>query len=1764
MLPCGSAFNLSRTKAKIVSLIKQKEKKQFMKKKILGLDIGTNSIGWALIEKDGIKNEGNIIGMGSRIVPMDDNREFEQGQPVTRNAIRRMARGMRKGNHRYKNRRNKLIYVLDKLGLLPIYLEFGYESKDENGKKILIENRFPPAEKLQSLYLKPIRKGIKHLTAKQIFELKIKGLNNLISDYDLGKIIYQYNQKRGYSGGGGEEEKDAKTKSKERKDEYKIEYRTLKIENIEPVYQTEIFKHGKGKNKKETRVNKYFIEFTNLDGGEVFTGYSYYPLEKETTYEIEFIPSHQNKSKGVINIPNADYRFETNSDDLKLLTVRINTCEKAQELKKIGKKFYPLYSVTFNEIDLPENEKLGIGPIALSDLDKKDFEIGKEVEVECRITIDEKGDIKKVVYATPNKTNWRKQMESIEKEITKKQKEIGKDQEGRNKYFLSHYFLERFEKDDRKQWFRVKENVILRKRYKEEFEAIWNKQLELNPRLKENVSNTQLLKEVVEYVFPGKSKSQEDLRNKALEEGFKYLIKEMIIYYQRPLKPQSHTISSCQYETDRIIDPNDPEKKRLIPKHPVLPVSHPLYQEFRIWDQINRIYIEVKQPEGSKRKYKKRLLTIEERKRIYETLHKQKEINFNKLVELLDIPSKRTEKKDNKRIVVFDDFIKGLHVKRSIKGNETLYEIRKLFGTELFEQIFGAQMVPYRSENFFKLWSLLFNQYGNEVDLDDPRVMQIRQLITDEIKRFNIEKTEDEFETLLKNLAAYKFPRKYGSLSEKAINNILPLMQVEQELSQKHKERIEKLKLTYEEYKDILKDYSAEDEKQTGFSIALLKDHFQEYLEMGESIDKGGWMNWAACQLMYGRHTAEIPKEIFSTPSQITQLKPEETLRNPVVEQIVNEALQVVKDIWKTKKFGVNNKELEIRVELARELKNSAEERKAMFEGIINNEKLNREAINEIMQTITYDSKGKPKKLENNCNGNEYGCSPKLCPLQRIPTKNEITKYKLWKSQGFFCPYTNTVIPMCKLFSEDGSAEYNKEHIIPKQRFFDNSNANLVIADRQANALKDNLTAVEFIKKWGGHTLQNGKKILEWKAYEQLVKDRFRGQKLKYLLLEKIPDGFVERQIKDTQYIARKVKEKLIQIVGEKNVVTTTGSITDYLRENWGLNQSFKELTQDRFKLMALTAGENPEDWVQWEEREFDGVKKNVLLIKPEVWNKRLDHRHHAIDALVVAATNQGMITQLNTLHQKVQDYISNKKEELLKAIGEDENKNLSDDEIMEIFAALKKEKRDEIMKELGGINKFDLPWKSFMEDAKIQIQNIIVSHKRKQKILIQKQHVRDSKTGEEKEEWQLKIRGALHQETVYGKIKLDTPKVKPVLIKSAFSLAGYIEDPVHKKLILERLDAFDGDIEEAVESLKHEKIKIEQQVTGKKGIKIKQVDLNRTTLIFTEKDVYRLPIEKFGEKKNVDSFIDKVVNENMKIQLNDHLYRYCLSLKLEDKENPLDDILVDKIKALLKEKISEKTLEIFYDSLKDSNEKTKVKSWLNGKLAFSGDGLKVLNRRRKHPIIAVRVLDSKTVKTEALKRINRGYVKPGDNYCMLVMQNDKNRFYESVSFFDAVNWVTEQFNIDKQSNYPFPEYFDEKVNYINNIIIRRFKKENPVYANHEVLFILQQNDLVEFTHPETKEKKIFKAVMISGSQCDFIPHTQARHIIYRPISEIEKNQSVSETKKKKEIQEYGSYKNRTPYYWDDKKLKEGKNILIIENCVPLKVNRLGIITPPH
>ena len=76
--------------------------------KILGLDLGTNSIGWALIDDTANK----ILGIGSRIFPMGVENLGDGDNEISKNASRTGARGVRRQFFRRRLRKKILLKAL--------------------------------------------------------------------------------------------------------------------------------------------------------------------------------------------------------------------------------------------------------------------------------------------------------------------------------------------------------------------------------------------------------------------------------------------------------------------------------------------------------------------------------------------------------------------------------------------------------------------------------------------------------------------------------------------------------------------------------------------------------------------------------------------------------------------------------------------------------------------------------------------------------------------------------------------------------------------------------------------------------------------------------------------------------------------------------------------------------------------------------------------------------------------------------------------------------------------------------------------------------------------------------------------------------------------------------------------------------------------------------------------------------------------------------------------------------------------------------------------------------------------------------------------------------------------------------------------------------------------------------------------------------------------------------------------------------------------
>ena len=188
-----------------------------------------------------------------------------------------------------------------------------------------------------------------------------------------------------------------------------------------------------------------------------------------------------------------------------------------------------------------------------------------------------------------------------------------------------------------------------------------------------------------------------------------------------------------------------------------------------------------------------------------------------------------------------------------------------------------------------------------------------------------------------------------------------------------------------------------------------------------------------ACEYAGYRHSKRsLTKEELENKEYKDKLEslPKNSLRNPVVEKILNQMINVVNGV--IDEYG---KPDEIRIELARELKKSAKEREEMTAAI---SKSSRE--HEDIRKKLIDEFG----MEN-------------------PSRNDIVRYKLYEelsANGYKTLYTDTYIPREKLFSK----EFDIEHIIPQSRRFDDSFANKTIEARHANIEKGNATAFDYVK----------------------------------------------------------------------------------------------------------------------------------------------------------------------------------------------------------------------------------------------------------------------------------------------------------------------------------------------------------------------------------------------------------------------------------------------------------------------------------------------------------------------------------------------------------------------------------------------------------------------------------------------------------------------------------------------------------------------------
>ena len=600
-----------------------------------------------------------------------------------------------------------------------------------------------------------------------------------------------------------------------------------------------------------------------------------------------------------------------------------------------------------------------------------------------------------------------------------------------------------------------------------------------------------------------------------LTDEFIQMLRDEVIFMQRPLKSCKHLVSLCEFEKQekvmRVQQDDGKGGRQLVERKvkfgpKVAPKSSPLFQLCRIYEAVNNIRLTC--PDGSPRD-----ITPEERAKIVAHLQSSASLSFAALKKLL-----------KEKVLIADQ----LTSKSGLKGNSTRVALatalqpypqyHHLLDMELETRMMTVQLTDeetgevterevavvtdsYVRQPLYRLWHILYS-------IEERDAMR-RALIT----QLGM-KEEDLDGGLLDQLYRLDFVKPgYGNKSAKFICKLLPQLQ-----------------------------------QGLGYS--------------------------EACAAVGYRHSNSPTSEEITERTLLEKipLLPRNELRQPLVEKILNQMINLVNAL--KAEYGVD----EVRVELARELKMSREERERMTR-----------------------QNGERKKANDKV-------AEKIRESGLFPTKSRIRKYMLWEEAGRQCLYCGQILTLSQCLNGD---DMEVEHIIPKSVLYDDSYGNKTCACRRCNKEKGNRTALEYIraKGWEAEYMERINDLLDKKAISYSKHQRLRWLK------EDIPSDFLERQLRLTQYISRQAMAILQQ--GIRRVSASEGGVTARLRSLWGYDDILHTLNLDRYDSMGET-----------ERVSREGETTEKLRIKD--WSKRKDHRHHAIDALVVASTRQGYIQRLN------------------------------------------------------------------------------------------------------------------------------------------------------------------------------------------------------------------------------------------------------------------------------------------------------------------------------------------------------------------------------------------------------------------------------------------------------------------------------------------------------------------------------------------------------
>ena len=432
-----------------------------------------------------------------------------------------------------------------------------------------------------------------------------------------------------------------------------------------------------------------------------------------------------------------------------------------------------------------------------------------------------------------------------------------------------------------------------------------------------------------------------------------------------------------------------------------------------------------------------------------------------------------------------------------------------------------------------------------------------------------------------------------------------------------------------------------------------------------------------------------------------------------------------------------------------------------------------------------------------------------LKELGQLTNRANRIKFRLWEEldedpAGRKCPFTGKTIGIHDIFS----GEFEVEHLIPFSISLDDGFSNKVLCSTQANRDKGQQTPYEaFGHSPGDYSwndiFERSKSLADnkqWRFLEDAIKKWQREE-----------SDFLARHLNDTRYIGRLTKDYLEAICPYNEIHVVTGRLTALLRGYWGLNSILNEIrTDEELKNLGQEASkENRVRYWLWEELNEDPTGRECpftgrTIVKDDIFSDEFEIGYLLPDStkdksfsnkvLCSAQANQdkGQQTPYEAFGHSPHDYNWNNILQRSKRLPEDkqwrflkdamkkwQNKNFGNNEntkakknrndhrhhaidaivigmttksILQKVATAANQSEELYLpylfkKKDNGKSAID-PWVGFRADVKNIIDNIIVSHRKRNKQL-----GRSSTSGQ------------LHNETAYGLVTEPDDKNKCTVV---------------------------------------------------------------------------------------------------------------------------------------------------------------------------------------------------------------------------------------------------------------------------------------------------------------------------------------------------------------------------------------------------------------